>query len=330
MAVGLGAGGAVGLASEISTTMGTWVTPAIWVPILSENLTYQEDRYWSQALRGQTIDNEVKQGYSHVEGDITWEVDTRYLPFWLRAARLTEVKTGAGPFVYTYTPNANASGAAAAVTRTLAITIIRNNLNFAYSGCHVTSYSFTIEDAVLKSTMHIIGYKDATQTGTPAFVAPRLLGASSHTINVAAGSASTNPPAALAPVVNFNGFTFDCNDNGAAQNRINANRFPSYVSFGKTEATVSTELDFEDKTDYTNFVNTTKKAIQLVSAGTVPANDTFQLTVMNSPFESYDVSLGGMADLIMANSVFHIISSGGTNPPFEIKVTTDATIALPA
>lgn len=327
MSVGLGAGGAVGLALEPSAATGTWVTPAIWIPILSENLTYQEERYWSQAIRNQTIDNEVKQGYSRVEGDIEWEVDTRYLPYWLRAARLTENKTGAGPYVYTYTPNANASGVNAAITRALSITIIRNNLNFGYTGCHVTSYDFRIEDAVLKSTMHVIGYSESTQTGTPAFVAPRLLGASAHTISTGVGVTTGAPT--LTTQTNFNGFTASINDNGEAQNRINANRFPSYVSFGKTEATVNTELDFEDKSDYTNFVNTTKKSIRLGSQNSA-TTDRFQLTVYNSPFESYDVSLGSMTDLVMANSVFHIISSGGTNPAFDLVVNTDANIAIPA
>src|SRR5215831_13369357 len=109
MAIGLGAGGSVGIAPE--TTYGTWTnTGIIWHPVLSENLMYQEDRYYSQALRGQPMDNEVKQGYYRVEGDIQFEVDTRYLPLWLGAARLTRVKTGAGPYVYTFSPNGSASG----------------------------------------------------------------------------------------------------------------------------------------------------------------------------------------------------------------------------
>lgn len=236
MPIGLGAGGSVGIAPE--TTYGTYTaTGIIWVPVLSENLIYQEDRYYSQALRGQAMDNEVKQGYYHVEGDIEMEVDTRYLPYWLGAARLTRVKTVGPPATHTFTPNGSASGAASAWTNSLSISIVRNGVVFGYAGCVVTSYSFNVgDDGVLKFNAHVIGASEATQSpGAVTFAAPRILGASTSTVKTGAGSASTAPT--LATDINFDTFAFEANDNGAAQSRIGTTpaRAAAYISLGKGE-----------------------------------------------------------------------------------------------
>src|ERR1043166_4240590 len=225
MAVGVGGAGYMGIAHE--TTMGTYVAPSVYVAFLSESLNYTEDRYFSPAIRGKTIVSQVKQGYYHAEGDIDWEVDTAYLPYFLYCARLTVVKTGAGPYNYVFKLGSGASsgiGGSNATQKTMSITIVRNGKVFKYVGCVIPQYNFRIEDGQLKSNMSIMGLGE---TGTNAdsppastFTTQQLLGADAHTISVDAAGSS---PAFSTPSTDFNGYTLHVNDNGAAQQRIRAN-----------------------------------------------------------------------------------------------------------
>src|SRR6266496_1819608 len=108
MPVDIAGNGAVWIGIE--TTYGTGVDPTasgvgVWCPIISESLAYTEDKYYSPQIRQSAIVSDVKQSYYHVEGDIVFEVDANYLPYFLYASRHTVVKTGTTPqFIYTATP----------------------------------------------------------------------------------------------------------------------------------------------------------------------------------------------------------------------------------
>jgi Phage tail tube protein len=329
MPAGLGGGGAVAFTFE--TALGTYLPPTtagtIWIPIISENLHYVEDKYYSEAIRQQTIDNDVKSSYYHVEGDIVAEVDTNWLPYMLYCSRHLITKTGAAdPFKYDFIPSSAGSTSTAssgAVARTASITVTRNGIGFGYAGCNVNNWEFTIENGVLRVTMGILGVSETTPggLGTPAWLAPELFGADAHSVFVAASGVS---PTFGAASTDFNGFTATFNYNAAAQNRIVANRGASYVSFGKTEAGYTTELDFISKTEYDNFKAATTRAVRLESVR--PSGSTFatateavQITFNRSAYDSYDVGLGGIGDLIMAATTGHGLAQTGGNP-YQISV----------
>jgi hypothetical protein len=328
MPAGLGGGGKVGIAFE--TTMGTYVAPSIFVPILSESLKYMEEKYYSEQIRQQTIPSDVKPGYYHVEGDIEMECDPTNLPYWLYASRHTPVKSGSGPFVYTFTPSSAGSASTATGTttpKTLSITIVRNNVVFGYTGCVVTGWEFTIEDAVLRVTMNVLGLAEAVQSApTPTWAAADLLGADAHRVYLAASAAS---PTFTTADVNFNGFTFRANYNGEAQNRIRADRQASYISYGITEAEIESELDFLDRTDYDNFVTNVQRAIKLEStnggATFAAATSAVQLQGNRVSYDAYDIGLEGMGDLIMAGFTGRIIGIAGGSA-YQIAVKSPATI----
>ena len=328
MPAGLGGGGKVGIAFE--TTMGTYVAPTIFVPILSESLHYMEERYYSEQIRQQTIVSDVKQGYYHVEGDIEMEVDPTNHPYWLYASRHTPAKTGAGPFEYTFTPSSagSASTAAGATTpKTLSITIVRNGVVFGYTGCVVGGFEYTIEDAVLRCTMNVLGLAEAVQSApSPTWAAADLLGADAHRIYLAAAAAT---PTFTTAADGFNGFTFRTNFNAEAQNRIKAARSASYISFGITEAEIESELDFIDRTDYDNFVNNVQRAIKLESTngGATFAASTSAIVLQGNrvAYDSYDIALEGMGDLIMAGFTGRMVGIAGGSA-YEIKVKSPATI----
>jgi hypothetical protein len=322
MPAGLGGGGFVGFQFEsvLGTPVDTATGSPVWIPIISESLHYVEDKYYSEAIRQQTIDNDVKSSYYHVEGDIVAEVDTNWLAHMLYCSRHAIAKTGAAdPWTYTFTPSsagAASTAASGAVPRTCSLTVVRNGVVFIYAGCIVNNWEFTIENGVLRVTMGILGVSEATgAVGTPTWAAPELFGADAHSIYVAASGAA---PAFGAASVDFNGFTCTFNYNAAAQNRIMATRGASYISFGKTEAGYTTELDFINRTEYDNFKAASTRAVRLESvrpSGTFAAStEAVQITFNRSAYDAYDIGLGGIGDLIMAGVTGHGLSQVGGQP----------------
>jgi len=327
---GLGAGGKVAVTFE--TTAGDYLPPStvgtVWVPVLSESLRYTEDRYYSPQIRQKTMMSESVQSYYHTEGDIRMEVDSQWLPYFLYSSRHTVTKTGAGsPWQYKAVPSTSASNAGN--PKSISITVIRNGEGFGYAGCTVGNWEYTIEDGVLIVTMGIVGVSEEEPggLGTPAFTAPKILGADSHSIYVAAAAAS---PTFGAASLDFNGFTFTVNHNAEPQNRIRADRAASYISFGETEGEYTTELDFIDRTEYDNFVAATKRAIKLESIGDnvsfATSADAVKLQANNTDYQAYDVNLEGLADLIMAGVTGKMLNiTGGDAYEMTVKSTSDIT-----
>jgi hypothetical protein len=166
-----------------------------------------------------------------------------------------------------------------------------------------------------------MGEKDnATSGHTPTWVAPSLFGADATAIST--GASSITPTYTV--VNDFNGYEFEANFNAAAQNRIRRDRSASYISFGETEVGLTTELDFIDKTEYDNFVATAQKAIQLESliggASFAAATEAFRVQVFRGVYETYDLGLSGLGDLIMAGVTMRGIGiAGGSSYLVECK-----------
>ena len=329
MPAGLGGGGKVAIAFE--TIMGTYVPPTVFVPVLSESLTYTEEKYYSEAIRQRTIVSDVKPGYYHVEGDIELEVDPTNIVHWLYGSRHTATKTGAGPsFDYKFVPSSagSASTAVGATTpKTLSITVVRNNVVFGYTGCVVGGFEFTIEDAVLRCTMNVLGLAEASQSvPTPTWPTKDIFGADAHRVYLAASAAA---PTFSTADTGFNGFTFRANYNAEAQNRIKADRSASYISFGITEAEIESELDFLDRTDFDNFKNNTQRAIKLESlnggATYALASSGVKLQGNRVSYDTYDIALEGMGDLIMAGFTGRCVGIDAGDA-YEISVKSPVSI----
>ena len=152
---------------------------------------------------------------------------------------------------------------------------------------------------------------------TPTFSAPALFGADAHQVYTDAAGLT---PAFASADVTFDGFTFEANDNGAAQNRIVNNRQATYISFGETEATITSRLDFIDRVEYEKFTALTKKAFRLASAQ--GNGETVQVTAYNGAYNTYTVPLGAMGDLIMADMSARILNIAGGNG-FDIVVVSN-------
>lgn len=335
---GIGAGNAVFIVLE--STYGSYVDPVagsasgIWVPILEEDLMYREDPYYSEQIRGEVTDADRKPGYYRAEGNITLEVDAKYMPYFLYASRHTMTKTGAtAPYSYLAVPTVIGSAYPGGAQKGLSITIERNGVGFGYNGCVVGNYEFTIENGVLRATLGMLGLGEQELPGglgTPTWLATDLLAADAHSIYIdAAGTA----PTFVARNNEHNGFTFRANHNATAQNRIRPDRQASYIAFGKTEATYDTELDFLDKTEYTSYKNGALRSLKMESiipgglAGTwTAATQGFRIMCYRSAYDTYEVSTPGIGDIVSARVTGRCLAiSGGNAFKFECKSPTSIT-----
>jgi hypothetical protein len=332
-----GLGGAGWLAITLETTMGTYLPPTtagtLWVPILDESFIYTETKYFSPQIRQQTIVSDSEQSFYHIEGDIHMEVDPSFMAHFLYCSRHNIAKdtvTHSPQIVYKFTPGQQGSASTAAsgaVARSASITIVRNGVGFGYAGCVMGGYIFTINNGVLECTLNGFGLSETTPgaLGTPAWIAPSLFGAAAHAVYVDVASIA---PAFAAADLNFNGYTFTNTFNAAAQNRLTPSRAATYISYGETDATYSTELDFTSKTEYTNMVNNAARSVRFESlkggATWATATSGFRISINNSVYNTYTVNLSGMADLIMATVEGRAIGIAGGDA-YSIEVlTTDA------
>lgn len=325
MPAGLGGGGALGFAFE--TVYGTYVPPTIWVPIISEDFRYTEERYFSPQLRQQVMVSDVKQGYYHIEGDVVMEVDSNFFPYFMYISRHTTSKTGTAPYTYKSVPNKMASVGSPA--KSASITIIRNDIAFGYTGCVCGQYEFAVEDGVLRATMSLLGLADTAPAGpfVPTWLTPDLLGADAHAVFVATDFGPA--PAFGAASVDFNGITITMNHNAAAQNRIVKNRAASYIAFGETEISFTTELDFVTRTEYDNFVSTLQRGMKLESTQGATTfatcTDGTKIQLNRFAYETYDVNLPAMGDLIMAGATGRGLAVAGGDA-YEIHCKSAANI----
>jgi hypothetical protein len=329
---GLGGGGSLGIAFE--TTMGTYVPPAVFVPIITESLDYNSEPYLSEQIRQQSIHSEAKPSYYHVEGDIEMEVDPRFLPYFMYLGRHTATKTGAAtPWTYKFVPNsAGTASTATGVTteKTASITVVKNGERFGFTGCAMTGFEFSVntDTGILMCTVNIMGLAEAEPADpTEVWVAPDLLGADAHRIYLDAAGAA--PTFAGGADVNHNGVTFGVNFNGTPQPRVRADRSASYIAFGITEGTVSAEIDFLTRTDYNNFKAVNKRAIRIESlnggATLAAATSGVRMQANNYFFNSYAVPLEGMGDLIAADTEGRMLGITGGDA-YEVHVVSPAAI----
>ena len=336
----IGASGWVFAALE--TSYGTAVDPTVddstgvYVPVLNENLIYTEpDRYYSEQIRQEVTHSDVKPSYYHAEGDIQIEVDPTNFPIFLPASRHTVTKTGTGPYLYEAVPSKRGATYPGSVTaKGLTVTVQRNNEGFMYAGCVANQLAFTIENGVLRCTLSMLGLSE-NEVSVPAgidaiaaWVTPNLLGADSHAVYI---DAAGTTPAFATPDATFNGFTATINHNGEPRNNVVRERSATYIKYGISELSFDSELDFVDRTEYDNMKNVTLRAIRFESVNPGGAGATwgaatsgFRITFYRSNYDTYEVSLGGMGDLIMARVTGRgLVQAGGVPYRIEVKSPTN-------
>lgn len=305
MAVGIGAGGILGVAIE--AVAGTYVAPTKYIPFNSESLKYNINPVERRPIRNSAGLIGVVPGNATVEGDIEFDVSADILLYFLAASRCTYVKTGTTPnFNYVFTPQSNALPA-----KTMSITIKRGDETFGYTGCVVGGFTLAIDsDGKLTCTANIFGRNEATQTA-PTAVWPT-------TPIISAGMYSLQIPTAT-QVFDADTYEFSSEDNAVANGRIRNTPGASFVNFGESNATVKVERDFDTRAEYDAYKAGTSKSITLEATQTT--NNKITILTPVAIANTYEVNIGGQGDLIRASVEYaSVVGAGGFH--YQITIVT--------
>jgi hypothetical protein len=317
MTIEVGGAGWVGIGFE--TVLGTWVTPLKYIPIRSETLQVSENKQYRMNLRGTADRTGALPSYTHVEGDIVFEVNPEFLPYILYCARTTPAKTGSGPFTYTFTPaHVAAATTATGVTNrhTASLTINRGSNFFGYVGCSVGQMVFsTDEDGMLLLTASVVGTTETNQAGpfTPTFTTTPPISPGQVTLEIPTATARSDARTANLTI----------NDNLVPANRLNGSRSAAYQTWGEREITFTAEFDFNTLTDYNIFrAGTFQTATYKGINGAETATITLNATVM----DAYPVNLAGLGDVNSAAVEMHAFFN--TANAYTITVVTAEAITF--
>lgn len=285
MAAGIGASGFLGVAVE--TTPGTYIAPTKYVPIRSESLAYQQETVWRRPIRQSADIVGAVDGDAHIEGDISMEAFEDVVALMLWTGRTSYVKTGTTPnFSYAFTGTAVAIPA-----KTMSVTIIRNGTVFAYVGCVLSSFTFTIDNGLLMFNVSILGRDEAVQAApTPTWLTTQTpYGAGKYNLQI---------PTAT-QIFDADTFSFQVDDGAAAQYRLrDTGRGAQFVNFGEREVSLSVERDFDTRVDYDAFKALTAQSLTLTA--TKGVNNSIAIVIPAFIKDKYEVGLSGEGDLIRA------------------------------
>jgi hypothetical protein len=298
----------------LETVAGTYVAPTQYIPIESESLQLTQDTIFRRPIRASADVVGAVPGNARIEGDISMEALESTVALMMHASRATVVKSGtASPgFTYTFTGSANAIPA-----KTMSFTVVRNGIVFGYTGCVVGSFSFTVEDGLLKYNPTILGRDETVQsmptatwlTGLPA----EPYGAGKYSLEVPSASVITDS----------DGFEFSVDDSPEAQYRLKSTAAAAFIAYGERSVTATLERDFENRTDYDAFKAVTASSITLT--GTKGANNSISMIMPASIKDSYEVGLSGQGDLTRA-SISYMGTLDATGKAYQIIVKTQTDI----
>lgn len=306
MAPGIGASGLLGVAIE--TVSGTYLAPQKYVPFYKESLKYEQDTNWRRPIRQTPDIVGGVAGDSFVNGDIDMEALHDCVPYFLYASRNGVVKSGAGPFVYTCTPSA-----VAIPVKTLSITIVRNGVVFAYTGCVVGGFTFSIDKGTLMFKPDIVGRDELVQS-SPTAVWPT-------SVPFGAGSYNLQIPTA-GQVFDADSFEFQVDDKAEPQYRLkNTGTGAQFISFGEREVNIKSERDFDNRAEYDAYKALTAQGITFTA--TQGAN-IITMVAATTVKDTYEVNLDGQGDLVRAQIEYKATLGAGN--AYSIVVTTPESI----
>jgi hypothetical protein len=300
-------------ATNTAFQAGTYTAPTKWVPFNSETLAFMQATRWRRPVRASVDVIGSSPGNSHIEGVMEIEVLEDVLIYFLYCARMSCVKSGAGPnYVYTYTPINDAIPG-----RTLSLTIQRvSGAVFGYVGVVVSSLKFSINEGELIVAIGLLGTDEASQSiGSPTFPTTAPYGAGMYDIEIPTGT----------QVFDTDLFEFTIDDAGKAEFRLkNTGRSAQFIAYGERTCTTHFERDFMTRTDYDAFKSYTAASLTLtISKG---INNSVSILIPNAMRDTYVTNIASQGDLVRAVVDFQnqLSSSPAT---YQIVVKTQENIA---
>lgn len=291
---------------------GTYNAPTKFFPFNSESLKFEQATVWRRPIR-QSVD--VLSGVAgnvHINGDIEMEALEDIVPYFLLASRTAAVKVVNGADIeYTFTPTPDAVPALS-----LSLTVVRNNEVFGYTGCVVSSFTFTPADGLLMFNVSIIGSDEVEQAmPSPVYTTTDPFGAGQYEVSIAGTQ-----------VFDTDTFEFMVNDNAEPQFRLkNTGRGAQYVKFGERETTITAERDFFNRDEYDEFKTLTEELIFIRAEKS--ATNFIQVNAPVSIKNTYEVGLSGQGDLVRA-SLEYMNVIDGSGDSFSVEIGTQEDIDL--
>ncbi len=284
---------------------GTYNAPTKFFPFNTESLKFNQATVWRRPIRQSVDVLSGVDGNVHIDGDIEMEALEDIVPYFILASRVSAVKVLAGSdYTYTFSPTP-----AAVPVLSLSLTVVRNNEVFGYTGCVVSSFTFTPAEGLLMFNVSIIG-SDETEQGSPSpvYTTTEPFGAGQYEVSIAGSQ-----------VFDTDTFEFTVNDNAEPQFRLkNTGRGAQYVKFGERESTITMERDFFNRDDYDAFKQLTSQAIFIEAEKT--AVNSIRVTAPVSIKNTYEVGLSGQGDLVRAAIEYmNTIDSSGDSYGIVVK-----------
>jgi hypothetical protein len=311
MPVDIQATGFVGIAFE--TTAGTYVAPTKFFPIRSESMAFTQDNQERRVIRGIADRLGMVAGPAAVEGDLEMEILHDVLPYLLYASRNTVVKTGAGPYTYTTTP---LHGALPVTQRTVSVTVVKDGVAFAYTGCVVGSMSMTVDAGVLVGTFSLRGRDEASATvpAAPVFSSSEPFGHGAYTIGNPTGTT----------VFDVDTFTLNIEDNATSENRLSNTRGAQFVRFGERSVSLAMTRDFQDRTEYETWKLLTARSVTVAAAS---GANSVTARVHRGIKSAYNTGgLGTQGDLVRAEITYEGMYDAASSKAYEFIVVTTENI----
>jgi hypothetical protein len=291
----------------LESVPGTYTAPQKYIPFMKESLKYEQDTDWRRPIRQTPDVVGAVAGDSHIEGDIDMEALHDCVIYFLMCARISFVKSGAGPYSYAGTPTAVAIPA-----KTMSITIVRNGVVYAYTGCIVSAFTFTVDEGKLMFKPEIVGRDEAVQSApTATWPTSVPFGAGSYNLQIPTAS----------QVFDTDTFELKIDDKGEPQYRLkNTGTGAQFISYGEREISLSTERDFDSRAEYDAYKALTAQSITM----TVGSSPGFVFTVASAIKDTYEVNLDGQGDLVRAKVEY--VGTLGAGNAYGLVVNTTESI----
>lgn len=293
-----------------ASTPGVYTAPTKFIPFMSESLTSTQATIWRRPIRQSADIIGAVPGNFNVAGDISIEGMEDCMIYFLYGSRVSIVKSGTTNYTYVCTPTANAIP-----NNTLSITVVRNGIVFGFTGCCVTSQTFTQQDGIFMHNMSLIGRDEAVQSApTPTWPT---------TVPFGAGQWSIEIPTAT-PVFDTDTFEFTVDDGAEAQFRLKSTtRGADFIKYGERALTMSMERDFDSRTDFDAFKALTSQSITITASK--GANNSVSLLAPVAIKDTYEVQNSGQGDLVRAAIAYNGIIDG-TGKSYQVTLKTQENV----
>lgn len=317
--VDVAGGGHVGVALE--TTPGTWVTPARFVPIISESLQEVRTDSYRVPILGHAVATGKTPGRQHVEGEITMEALPQCMVYFLAASRFgNNIQKAGASAPFTYTASDDKVVHLKSPLRSLSISVDRAGVGFAYLGCQVVSMTINFGDGgVPMVTYSIVGMRQTNDYTPGAITQPTETPFSVTECELSiAGSSRGDIDAESAELV--------LNDNGEPRFNLTGEDRADYVKFGEFVGEANYEIDFESKADYAIWVART--AQEIILDCNKSANQQFNVEFHGALYDTFEVALGAIGDQVRAAATARAVYNDAAASAATIELVTSEDVTL--